>query len=106
MLRRAYLQKQALIQFQQQDLQMQMTEAHSVNSSRLNTLTVGQAAQQIQENDVLLQEAFMQYSGLVCDGVSVIGLLLLLPLLFLMNLLLILARVLLLRMLGIIGFRL
>lgn len=68
LMRRAYLQKQALIQCKQQDLQLQLADAQSA-TARAHMLTVSQAAQQIQENDILLQESFMQYTGLVCDGV-------------------------------------
>lgn len=69
LLRRAYLQKQVLIQSQQQELQLQLADSTSEGNHRLHAVTVSQAAHQMQENNVLLQEAITQYMGLIVDGV-------------------------------------
>ena len=69
LLRRAYLQKQVLIQSQQHELQLQLADSTSEGNHRLHAATVSQAAHQMQENNVLLQEAITQYMGLIVDGV-------------------------------------
>ena len=69
LLRRAYLQKHALIQSQQ----LQLADNTREGNHRLHAIPVSQAAHQLQENDALLQEAITQYMSLIVDGVSLIS---------------------------------
>ena len=66
LLRRAYLQKSALISGQQQELQQQLQS----DTSTTDSLEHVQIAHQIQDNSAQQREAFMQYLGLIVDGVS------------------------------------
>ena len=66
-LRRAYLQKSAVLSGQQRDLQQQLQNQSSIEDQA--NLEMVQMAHQVQDNNAQLEEAFMQYLGLICDGV-------------------------------------
>ena len=66
LLRRAYLQKSAVIAGQEQQLQQQLQS----DTSSTGSLEHVHIAHQIQDNSAQQREAFMQYLGLIVDGVS------------------------------------
>ncbi len=72
LLRRAYLQKNALLVNQQHELgqQLQLHATQHSGDSSLHTLNAVEITHQMQDNTVRLHEAFMQYMGVIYDGVS------------------------------------
>ena len=68
LLRQAFLEKQAAIECWEQELRL--AAVPSATDARLHAITAANAAQQMQVASRQQQEAFMQYIGVIMDGVT------------------------------------
>jgi len=76
LLRRAYLQQQASLLHEQQDLEGQLKDSNHSKCKCTDEASAGECAgfqesYQISERRKQLQEAYITYKGIIYDGVSV-----------------------------------